>query len=101
MQPNETSLVLADAAKPVGNALQQSIHKIGKERGKISSKMFPTQCMGQNQRGVKWRDEFELFCKIWEEWGLAGLPNTFVEAGVCRPNLLCEMEAIVIVPKER
>ena len=50
---------------------------------------------------VKWRDEFELFCKIWEEWGLAGLPNTFVEAGVCRPNLLCEMEAIVIVPEAR
>ena len=47
---------------------------------------------------LKWRDEIDLFLQIWEEWGLAGLPNTFVEAGVCRPNLLCEMEAIVIVP---
>ena len=47
---------------------------------------------------LKWRDELDLFLKIWEEWGLSGLPNTFVEAGVCRPNLLCEMEAIVVVP---
>jgi hypothetical protein len=28
------------------------------------------------------------------------LPNTFVEAGVCRPDLLCEMEAIAIIPTE-
>ena len=49
---------------------------------------------------LKWRDELDLFLKIWEEWGLSGLPNTFVEAGVCRPNLLCEMEAIVVVPKK-
>lgn len=47
---------------------------------------------------LKWRDELDLFLKVWEEWGLAGLPNTLVEAGVCRPNLLCEMEAIAIRP---
>lgn len=47
---------------------------------------------------LKWRDELDLFQKVWQEWGLAGLPNTFVEAGVCRPNLLCEMEAIAVVP---
>jgi enamine deaminase RidA (YjgF/YER057c/UK114 family) len=47
---------------------------------------------------LKWRDSLDLFLKIWDEWGLGGLPNTFVEAGVCRPNLLCEMEAIAIVP---
>jgi enamine deaminase RidA (YjgF/YER057c/UK114 family) len=50
---------------------------------------------------LKWRDELDLFRKIWQEWGLDGLPNTFVEAGVCRPNLLCEMEAIAIIPTER
>jgi enamine deaminase RidA (YjgF/YER057c/UK114 family) len=49
---------------------------------------------------LKWRDELDLFKKIWEEWGLDGLPNTFVEAGVCRPNLLCEMEAIAIIPAD-
>jgi enamine deaminase RidA (YjgF/YER057c/UK114 family) len=40
----------------------------------------------------------DLFQKIWDEWGLTGLPNTFVEAGVCRPELLCELEAIAILP---
>ena len=40
----------------------------------------------------------DLFTKIWDEWGLTGLPNTFVEAGVCRPELLCELEAIAILP---
>jgi enamine deaminase RidA (YjgF/YER057c/UK114 family) len=50
---------------------------------------------------LKWRDEIDLFRKIWYEWGLNGLPNTFVEAGVCRPNLLCEMEAIAIIPTDR
>ncbi|MFV1967047.1 MAG: Rid family hydrolase [Pirellulaceae bacterium] len=49
---------------------------------------------------LKWRDETELFLQIWDEWGLSGLPNTFVEAGVCRPNLLCEMEAVAIVPTQ-
>jgi enamine deaminase RidA (YjgF/YER057c/UK114 family) len=39
------------------------------------------------------------FQDIWSKWGLDGLPNTVVEAGVCRPDLLCELEAIAIVPK--
>jgi enamine deaminase RidA (YjgF/YER057c/UK114 family) len=39
------------------------------------------------------------FAEIWRRWGLTGLPNTFVEAGVCRPDLLCELEAIAILPK--
>lgn len=38
------------------------------------------------------------FMDVWRDWGLTGLPNSFVEAGVCRPNLLCELEAIVILP---
>ena len=42
--------------------------------------------------------DYPVFRAIWEKWGLAGLPNTVVEAGVCRPDLLCEMEAIAIVP---
>jgi enamine deaminase RidA (YjgF/YER057c/UK114 family) len=39
------------------------------------------------------------FLDIWKKWGLTGLPNTFVEAGVCRPDLLCELEAIAIIPQ--
>ena len=48
---------------------------------------------------LKSREHLDLFLKIWEEWGLAGLPNSFVEAGVCRPDLLCELEAIAIRPR--
>lgn len=47
---------------------------------------------------LKSADYLPIFQQIWNDWGLGGLPNTFVEAGVCRPDLLCEMESIVIVP---
>jgi enamine deaminase RidA (YjgF/YER057c/UK114 family) len=45
--------------------------------------------------------DLELFIHVWDEWGLTGLPNSFVEAGVCRPELLCELEAIAILPNPR
>ena len=48
---------------------------------------------------LKSANDYDLFRKIWDDWGLTGLPNTMVEAGVCRPNLLCEMEMIAIVPR--
>ncbi len=38
------------------------------------------------------------FVDAWKARGLNDAPNTFVEAGVCRPDLLCEMEAIAIIP---
>ena len=38
------------------------------------------------------------FLDTWKQWELNGLPNSFVEAGVCRPDLLCELEAIAIIP---
>jgi len=40
----------------------------------------------------------QTFLDVWKDQGLDSLPNSFVEAGVCRPNLLCELEAIVILP---
>ncbi len=48
---------------------------------------------------LKRADYLPIFLDIWKKCGLAGLPNTFVEAGVCRPDLLCELEAIAIMPK--
>ena len=47
---------------------------------------------------LKSRDNLDLFLQIWDDWGLRGLPNSVVEAGVCRPDLLCELEAIAILP---
>jgi enamine deaminase RidA (YjgF/YER057c/UK114 family) len=47
---------------------------------------------------LKSREDLDLFLEIWEDWGLRGLPNSIVEAGVCRPDLLCELEAIAILP---
>ena len=48
---------------------------------------------------LKYANYLPTFVNIWKKWGLGGLPNTFVEAGVCRPDLLCELEAIAIIPK--
>ncbi len=50
---------------------------------------------------LKQRSFLTTFVDIWKEWGLGGLPNSFVEAGVCRPELLCELEAVAIIPHER
>ena len=49
---------------------------------------------------LKRRSYLPTFLDIWQKWGLSGLPNSFVEAGVCRPDLLCEIEAIAIIPHE-
>jgi enamine deaminase RidA (YjgF/YER057c/UK114 family) len=48
---------------------------------------------------LKRAEYLELYELVLEEWGISQLPNTFVEAGVCRPELLCEMEAIAVIPK--
>jgi enamine deaminase RidA (YjgF/YER057c/UK114 family) len=37
--------------------------------------------------------------RILRQRGLAGCPNALVKAAVCRPNLLCEMEAIAALPR--
>jgi len=37
--------------------------------------------------------------RILHERGLDGLPIAMVQAAVCRPNLLCEMEAIAALPR--
>ena len=48
---------------------------------------------------LKYADYLPVFVDIWKRWGLTGLPITFVEAGVCRPDLLCELEAIAMIPR--
>ena len=46
------------------------------------------------------RTEYLELCElVLEEWGIRDVPNTFVKAGVCRPELLCEMEAVAVLPK--
>ena len=49
---------------------------------------------------LKHAEYLELYEAILEKWEIRHLPNTLVEAGVCRPDLLCEMEAIAILPKD-
>jgi enamine deaminase RidA (YjgF/YER057c/UK114 family) len=48
---------------------------------------------------LKRAEYLELYELVLDEWGISKLPNTFVEAGVCRPELLCEMEAVAVIPK--
>jgi enamine deaminase RidA (YjgF/YER057c/UK114 family) len=48
---------------------------------------------------LKHADYYDACQQLLRDWGVRHVPNTFVEAGVCRPELLCEMEAIAILPK--
>ncbi len=45
-------------------------------------------------------DDLELFRAVGKRWGLTDLPNSIVQAGSCRPDLLCELEAIAILPND-
>ena len=47
---------------------------------------------------LKSADDFPLYRDVAAKWGLTNLPNSVVQADVCRPNLLCEMEAIAMLP---
>jgi enamine deaminase RidA (YjgF/YER057c/UK114 family) len=49
---------------------------------------------------LKYAEYLELYETILKDWGIRHVPNTLVETGVCRPELLCELEAIAILPKE-
>ena len=49
---------------------------------------------------LKQADYYDLFRQILGEWDILTVPNTIVEAGVCRPNLLCEMELIAMLPNK-
>jgi enamine deaminase RidA (YjgF/YER057c/UK114 family) len=48
---------------------------------------------------LKQASYLDLCERVFSDWGMRHMPNTLVEAGVCRPDLLCEMEAIAILPK--
>lgn len=47
---------------------------------------------------VKDRDDAPLLRTIFNEHGFEGFPCTLVEAPICRPDLLCETEAIAVLP---
>ncbi len=47
---------------------------------------------------LKSSHDLDLFRAVIRRWGLTDMPNSIVEAGVCRPDLLCEMEAIAVLP---
>jgi len=49
---------------------------------------------------LKDAEYLEMYESILTDWGIRHVPNTLVETGVCRPELLCELEAIAILPKE-
>ncbi len=47
---------------------------------------------------LKCLDDFELFNEILEQHDLTQMPNSIVVADVCRPELLCEIEMIAVLP---
>jgi chorismate lyase/3-hydroxybenzoate synthase len=48
---------------------------------------------------LKSADDSPLLRRILEDRGLGTMPNVVVHAAVCRPDLLCEMEAVAALPK--
>ena len=43
----------------------------------------------------------DVYRELCEERGMVELPHTIVQANVCRRELLCEMEAIAVIPSGR
>jgi enamine deaminase RidA (YjgF/YER057c/UK114 family) len=50
---------------------------------------------------LKSPEYLDAFRQTAAQRGLGEAPNTLVKADVCRPDLLCEMEAIAVLPGER
>ena len=48
---------------------------------------------------LKYPEYLEPCQRLLGEQGIQRVPNTLVKAGVCRPDLLCEMEAVAILPR--
>jgi len=48
---------------------------------------------------LKSADDGPLLRRIFEDRGLGAMPNIVVHAAVCRPDLLCEMEAVAALPR--
>jgi enamine deaminase RidA (YjgF/YER057c/UK114 family) len=49
---------------------------------------------------LKTRDDAPRFLETVRSRGLDRFPHALVEAWVCRPDLLCEMEAIALLPRQ-
>jgi enamine deaminase RidA (YjgF/YER057c/UK114 family) len=47
---------------------------------------------------LKTPDDAPILRRILRDRGLDDLPNALVHAAVCRPDLLCEMEAVAALP---
>lgn len=50
---------------------------------------------------LKSADDLELYERFCAERGVTDFPHTIVKAHVCRPDLLCEMEAIAVLPTKK
>jgi len=48
---------------------------------------------------VKRAHDAPAYRRALREKGLVGFPHVIVEAGVCRPDLLCEIEGIALLPR--
>ena len=48
---------------------------------------------------LKHPDDAERLRQKFREAGYEGFPNVLVEAPVCRPELLCETEALAVLPR--
>jgi enamine deaminase RidA (YjgF/YER057c/UK114 family) len=49
---------------------------------------------------LKCLDDFAVFREVLDQQDLSQMPNSIVVADVCRPELLCEIEMIAILPDD-
>jgi enamine deaminase RidA (YjgF/YER057c/UK114 family) len=47
---------------------------------------------------LKSPDDLELCEELCAQRGISNVPHTIVQASICRPDLLCEMEAVAVIP---
>jgi enamine deaminase RidA (YjgF/YER057c/UK114 family) len=107
--PEQTYLFISGTASV--DEQGQTAH-VGDVRGQLERMLLNIEGLLAPQ-GAAWSDlvqgvtflkspEYaEVYRELCEERGIVDVPHTVVQADVCRPELLSEMEAIAVVPTRR
>ena len=106
--PEETYLFISGTASVDEHGA--TVH-VGDHRAQIQRMLLNVEELLQAQNAtfadlaqvvtyLKSADYQDVFRQLCAERGVKDVPHTIVEADVCRGDLLCEMEAIAILPTE-
>ena len=84
----------------IGDPYKQIVRMLVNVRELLAAQGASFEDVTQIATFLKHAEYLDTYESILEEWGIRHVPNTLVETGVCRPELLCELEAIAILPKD-